>query len=47
MLKTLLLCLICCVIAGLIVIAYILLVELGRFAVERENDGDDEGGESE
>lgn len=46
MLKTLLLCLISCVIAGLIIIAYILLVELGRFAVEREND-DNEDGENE
>lgn len=45
MLKTLLLCLIGCIIAGLIIIAYILLVELGKFAVEREN-GDNEDGES-
>lgn len=43
MLKTLLLCLISCVIAGLIIIAYILLIELERFAVERKNDDDDDG----
>lgn len=44
MLKTLLLCLICTVIAGLIVIAYSLLVELGKLKliINKEKDRGDE-----
>lgn len=43
MLKTLLICLICGVIAGVIVIAYILLVELGKLIIKRkyEKENDD------
>ena len=42
MLKTLLICLICGVIAGVIVIAYSLLVELGKLIISKEKDRGDE-----
>lgn len=42
MLKTLLLYLICTVIAGIIVIAYSLLVELGKLIISKEKDRGDE-----
>ena len=42
MLKTLLMCLICAAIAGVIVIAYSLLVELGKLIISKEKDRGDE-----